>query len=61
MYLMYNRELSELRMANAITQTAIEEATLSAKQNMKDELRKEIDDQRLKLEKDKDTLMMQVK
>ena len=54
------RELTELRKTNAIAESAAEEAALYAKQNTRDELKRELEEQRLQLEKDKDTLLMQV-
>lgn len=54
------RELTELRKTNAIAQTAAEEAALNAKQSTRDEVKRELDEQRLQSEKDKDALLMQV-
>lgn len=54
------KELTELRKTNAIAESAAEEAALYAKQNTRDELKRELEEQRLQLEKDKDALLMQV-
>ena len=55
-----NRELTELRKTNALSQSAAQEATASAQLVAKEELRKELDEQRLKGEREKDALVLQV-
>lgn len=54
------KELTEMRKTNALSQTAIEEATTYAQQNAKEVLKKQLEEQRLMGEKEKDTLLMQV-
>ena len=57
---MLTRELTEMRKTNALSQTAIEEATTYAQQNAKEVLKKQLEEQRLMGEKEKDTLLLQV-
>lgn len=54
------RELTELRKSNALSQSAMEEATVSAQQVAKDELKKELEEQRIRGVKEKDALLLQV-
>jgi chromosome segregation ATPase len=54
------KELSELRMSNALSQTAVEEAKVNAKQNIKEELKKELEEQRQKHEREKESLILEI-
>lgn len=54
------RELAELRKANALTQSAAQEAALSAEMSAKEELRDLLSQQQLQAQKDKETLVLQV-
>lgn len=60
MFILFARELTELRKTNALTQTVAEEAALSAKQNVREEFKRELEEQRLKAEREKDSLLIQV-
>lgn len=59
-FILFARELTELRKTNALTQTVAEEAALSAKQNVREEFKRELEEQRLKAEREKDSLLIQV-
>lgn len=60
LFILFPRELTELRKTNALTQTVAEEAALSAKQNVREEFKRELEEQRLKAEREKDSLLIQV-
>ena len=60
LFILFLRELTELRKTNALTQTVAEEAALSAKQNVREEFKRELEEQRLKAEREKDSLLIQV-
>ena len=60
LFILFARELTELRKTNALTQTVAEEAALSAKQNVREEFKRELEEQRLKAEREKDSLLIQV-
>ena len=57
---MFHRELTELRKANALTQSAVQVAALSAEKTAKEELREQLLKQQLEAQQEKDTLVLQV-
>lgn len=54
------RELSELQKANAVTQSAAQEAALSAEQSTREELKSVLEQEKAKSQREKDTLLLQV-
>ena len=61
MYILLPRELAELQKANAVTQSAAQEAALSAEQSAREELKGVLDQQKLGAQREKEALLMQVK
>ena len=61
MYLLLPRELAELQKANAVTQSAAQEAALSAEQSAREELKGVLDQQKLGAQREKEALLMQVR
>ena len=58
---LFARELAELQKANAVTQTAAQEAALSAEQSAREELKSILDQQKIVAQREKESLLMQVK
>ena len=58
---MFHRELTELRKANALTQSAAQVAALGAEKTAKEELRELLLQQQLEAQQEKDRLVLQVK
>ena len=56
----FPRELAELQKANAVTQSAAQEAALSAEQSAREELKGVLDQQKLGAQREKEALLMQV-
>ena len=54
------RELTEMRKSTALSQSVAQEAALSAHQSAKDELKQVMEEQRLHLQREKDSFVMQV-
>ena len=61
MYILLPRELAELQKANAVTQSAAQEAALSAEQSAREELKGVLDQQKLGAQREKEALLMQVR
>lgn len=59
-YLGFSRELAGLRKANAVTQSAAQEAALSAEQTAREELTGLLSQQRVEAMREKEALLMQV-
>ena len=57
---MFHRELTELRKANALTQSAVQVAALSAEKTAKEELRDQLLKHQMEAQQEKDTLVLQV-
>ena len=54
------RELAELQKANAVTQTAVQEAAQTAEQSAKEKLKSILEQQKVGAQREKETLLMQV-
>ena len=58
--ILYCRELADLQKANAVTQSAAEEAAANLEKSKKEEVKMMLDQQKVASQKDKETLIMQV-
>ena len=57
---LFARELAELQKANAVTQTAAQEAVLSAEQSAREELKSILDQQKTAAQREEESLLIQV-
>ena len=55
-----HRELADLQKENAVTQTAVQEAAITAQSTARDELKSLLDQQKVETQREKDALLLQV-